>query len=98
MCIRDSPIAVEGSDSWDAHGYAGALRNAILLLSQISPQAKVLLISPTYCQFYKDGAMYTDSNMKDYGQGTLTPVSYTHLDVYKRQGLHCPFPVFVHNG
>ena len=67
-----APIAVEGSDSWDAHGYAGALRNAILLLSQISPQAKVLLISPTYCQFYKDGAMYTDSNMKDYGQGTLT--------------------------
>lgn len=67
-----APIAVEGSDSWDAHGYAGALRNAILLLSQISPQAKVLLISPTYCQFYKDEAMYTDSNMKDYGQGTLT--------------------------
>lgn len=30
------------------------------------------MISPTYCQFYKDGAMYTDSNMKDYGQGTLT--------------------------
>ena len=67
-----APIAVEGGDNWYAHGYAGALRNAILLLSQISPQAKVLLISPTYCQFYKEGVMYTDSNMKDYGNGTLT--------------------------
>ena len=33
---------------------------------------EVLLISPTYCQFYKEGVMYTDSNMKDYGNGTLT--------------------------
>ena len=23
--------------------------------------------------------------------GTLTPVSYTHLDVYKRQGYYTPF-------
>ena len=67
-----APIAVEGGNNWDAHGYAGALRNAVLLLRQTSPNAQILLISPTYCQFYKDGYMYTDSNMKDYGNGTLT--------------------------
>ena len=94
-----APIAVEGGSNWDAHGYTGALRNAILLLSQISPQAKVLIISPTYCQFLKDGVMETDSNMRDYGQGTLTDYanaarnvaetnSTLYIDAYSTMGIN----------
>ena len=31
----------------------------------------------------------TDSSATDGGDTASTPVSYTHLDVYKRQALHC---------
>ena len=81
-----APIAVEGGSNWDAHGYTGALKNAILLLSQISPQAKVLIISPTYCQFLKDGVMETDSNMRDYGQGTLSDYANAARNVAETNG------------
>lgn len=93
------PIAVEGGSSTDAHGYTGALRNAILLLGQISPQAQILIISPTYCQFLKDGVMETDSNMKDYGQGALTQYANAarnvaevnktlYIDAYSTMGIN----------
>lgn len=67
-----APLNVEGGSSWDAHGYGGALRFAINRLNASYPDAKILLISPNYCQFFKDGVMYTDSNMKDFGGGSLT--------------------------
>lgn len=65
-------LNVEGGREWDAHGYGGALRYAIDELRGSYPDAQILLISPTYCQFWKDGVMYTDSNMKDFGGGSLT--------------------------
>ena len=94
-----APIAVKDGDTYDAHGYAGALRNAIALLRNASPNAQILLISPTYCQFYEDGYMVTDSNMKDYGNGTLTDyanacrnVSETentlYIDAYTTMGIN----------
>ena len=94
-----APISAASGDIWDPHGYAGALRNAVLLLSQISPQAQVLIISPTYCQFFKDGVMYTDSNMKDYGQGALTlyanaarnvaeNIPTLYIDAYSTMGIN----------
>ncbi len=67
-----APLNVEGGRSWDAHGYGGALRYAVDALENTFPDAKILLISPTYCQFWKDGYMETDSNMKSFGGGTLT--------------------------
>lgn len=67
-----APLNVEGGSTWDAHGYGGALRFAIDRLRTHFPEAQILLISPTYCQFFKDGVMYTDSNMKDFGGGSLT--------------------------
>lgn len=67
-----APLNVEGGRSWDAHGYGGALRYAVDALENTFPNAKILLISPTYCQFWKDGYMETDSNMKNFGGGTLT--------------------------
>ena len=94
-----APIAVKDGGTYDAHGYAGALRNAIALLRNASPNAQILLISPTYCQFYEDGYMVTDSNMKDYGNGTLTDyanacrnVSETentlYIDAYTTMGIN----------
>ena len=94
-----APIAVKDGDTYDAHGYAGALRNGIALLRNASPNAQILLISPTYCQFYEDGYMVTDSNMKDYGNGTLTDyanacrnVSETentlYIDAYTTMGIN----------
>lgn len=65
-------LNVEGGREWDAHGYGGALRYAIDELRGSFPDTQILLISPTYCQFWKDGVMYTDSNMKDFGGGSLT--------------------------
>lgn len=65
-------LNVEGGRTWDAHGYGGALRFACDQLREVSPKAQILIISLTYCQFYKDGVVYTDSNMRDFGGGTGT--------------------------
>ncbi len=94
-----APIAVDGGDTYDAHGYTGALYNALELLKGASPNAQFLLISPTYCQFYENGYMVTDSNMKDYGQGTLTDYANAcrnvaemrntlYIDAYSTMGIN----------
>lgn len=94
-----APIAVEGGSNWDPHGYTGALKNAIVSLKKISPEAQILLISPTYCQFLKDGIMETDSNMRDYGQGTLSDYANAarnvaetnhtlYIDAYNTMGIN----------
>lgn len=81
-----APIAVSGSDTFDPHGYTGALNNALELLKGASPNAQFLLISPTYCQFYEDGYMVTDSNMRDYGQGTLSDYANACRNVAEMKG------------
>lgn len=81
-----APIAVSGSDTFDPHGYTGALNNALELLKGVSPNAQFLLISPTYCQFYENGYMVTDSNMRDYGQGTLSDYANACRNVAEMKG------------
>ena len=81
-----APIAVSGSDTFDPHGYTGVLNNALELLKGASPNAQFLLISPTYCQFYEDGYMVTDSNMRDYGQGTLSDYANACRNVAEMKG------------
>nr|WP_308624370.1 GDSL-type esterase/lipase family protein [uncultured Eisenbergiella sp.] len=80
-----APINADGGSSWDAHGYGGALRFAINRLNTKFPDAQILLISPTYCQFLKDGVMYTDSNMRDFGQGSLTQYANACRNVAETQ-------------
>lgn len=93
-----APISTSG-DQYDPHAYTGALYSALELLKSASPNAKFLLISPTYCQFYEDGYMVTDSNMKDYGQGTLTDYANAcrnvaemsntlYIDAYSTMGIN----------
>lgn len=83
--FANTPLNKEGGSSWDPHGYCGALRLAISNLRSYYPNARILLISPTYCQFWKDGYMYTDSNMKDFGSGTLTDYANACRNVAETQ-------------
>ena len=94
-----APIAVSGGDHYDPHGYTGALYNALELLKGASPNAQFLLISPTYCQFFFFFYMVTDSNMRNYGQGTLTDYANAcrnvaemsntlYIDAYSTMGIN----------
>ena len=92
-------LNVEDGREWDAHGYGGALRYAIDELRGKFPDAQILLISPTYCQFWREGVMYTDSNMKDFGGGPLTIYANVcrnvaenentlYIDAYNKMGIN----------
>ena len=92
-------LNVEDGREWDAHGYGGALRYAIDELRGNFKDAQILLISPTYCQFWRDGVMYTDSNMKDFGGGPLTIYANVcrnvaenentlYIDAYRKMGIN----------
>lgn len=57
-------------DEADPYTYAGSLRYAISLLKEYYPQAKIVVLSQTYCQGYSYGKVDSESDTKDYGQGT----------------------------
>lgn len=54
-----------------SHTYAGALDVGVSVLAQAFPDAKILLVSPHYCQFYEDGIYVGDAYSVNYGYGTL---------------------------
>lgn len=60
----------ESGDAHDLYSYAGVLRTAVERLREINPQAKILLLSQTYCQGYSYGKVDSESDYKDYGAGT----------------------------
>lgn len=64
------PLNNSGND-YDLRTYAGALRYAVASLRERYPGAEIILCSPYYCRFYKDGWMIGDSNTFDQGKGTL---------------------------
>lgn len=51
--------------------YAGALRYAVSNLRELAPDATIILCSPMYAQFYKDGYLIGDGNITNNGNGTL---------------------------
>lgn len=51
--------------------YAGALRYAVSNLSELAPDATIILCSPTYAQFYNGTWMIGDGNSLNTGNGTL---------------------------
>ena len=55
----------------ETHTYVGALQNAINLLQDNFPDAKVLLISPHYCQVFAGDIFVGDAYSLDFGYGTL---------------------------
>lgn len=61
----------DDSDGFDLRTYEGALRWGVCQLKEIAPDATIILCSPCYAQFYKDGYLVGDGNMTDLGFGTL---------------------------
>lgn len=66
--VRQSNVDYDGDNK---KTYVGAMRYGIGNLTEVAPDATVIVCSPTYAQFYKDGYMIGDSNMLDNGSGTL---------------------------
>lgn len=58
-------------DIFNQRTYAGALRYAVTNLGDVAPDATIILCSPMYAQFYKDGFMIGDGNITNNGNGTL---------------------------
>ncbi len=89
---------INGKDLWnpdnlyDVHSYRGALTAGVETLKSISPNAKFLICSPSYCMWYNaDGYVIGDSYMVSKGIGTLSEYSdicgnfandegYTYMD------------------
>ena len=80
MCIRDSyNIALSHHEKWDGKGYPHGLKG-----DEIPLAAQVVSIADVY------DALVSDRVYKpafSYDVAYQMTVSYTHLDVYKRQGL-----------
>ena len=57
-------------DEFDTFTYGGSLRYAISLLQEYYPEAKIVVLSQTYCQGYSYGKVDSESDTKDYGAGT----------------------------
>ena len=51
--------------------YGGALRSSIARLQKAYPDAEIVIMSPTYCQFYSYGKVASDSNTNDIGSGVV---------------------------
>ena len=74
-------------DYYNLKSYSGALRYAVANLTNIAPDATVILCSPCFAQFYgKDGYMVGDGNMMDKGNGTLFDYKGTCEYIAKEQG------------
>ena len=58
-------------DGYNQRSYAGALRYGVSNLYELAPGATVILCSPMYARFFKDGFMIGDGNVTNNGNGTL---------------------------
>lgn len=66
--VRQSNVDYDGDNK---KTYVGAMRYGIGNLTEVAPDATVIVCSPMFAQFYKDGHLIGDSNMMDNGSGTL---------------------------
>lgn len=82
----------ENQDMYDAYTYAGALRTAVEKLQEAYPQAKVVILSQTYCQGYSYGKVDSESDWRDWGGGTGPDYVETARKVAEEYGL-----IFVDN-
>ena len=58
-------------DTDSVHTYVGALETAVNILTDSFPDAKILIVSPHYCQFFEGTAYIGDAYSLNYGCGTL---------------------------
>lgn len=78
----------ESDDPYDINTYGGALRKAITMLQDTYPQAKIIVMSQTYCQQYSYGKIVSDSNTKDFGGGTGLEYVETAKKVATEEGAY----------
>lgn len=64
----------------ESHTYVGALELAIAMLHNSFPDARILLISPHYCQFFNGETYLGDAYSINYGRGAL--IDYKHTCSY----------------
>lgn len=67
----------------DAHTYAGALDSAVCILRDAYPDAKIMLVSPHYCQFFDKEGYIGDAYSLDYGYGPLITYANVCKNVYE---------------
>lgn len=72
-------------DIFNQKTYAGALRYAVVNLKEFAPDATIILCSPMYAQFYKDGYLIGDGNITNNGNGTLFDYKGTCNYIAKEQ-------------
>lgn len=63
---------VNFSNDTDIEGYAGNLQAGIELLHAYFPNARIIVLSPTYAFGIDDEGKYISSDIKDYGEGGLS--------------------------
>ena len=87
MCIRDSfdtvPVEIEEAARMDGASDAGVVRRIVLPLARPSLIVTALMVLIYVWNEY----IYATTFMT--GEANYTPVSYTNLAVYKRQGQRC---------
>lgn len=64
-------VRQSGDDLFNQRTYGGALMYAVSNLEDVAPDATIILCSPMYAQFFKDGFMIGDGNVTNNGEGTL---------------------------
>ncbi len=63
----------DGDEYRNNSAYVNAYRNGLGYISQASPNAKIILSTPCYAEFYNaDGVFIGDGNIVDKGAGTLS--------------------------
>ena len=82
-------------DPWDRFTYAGALRYSIERIQDAYPQMQIVLVTPLFCYFQKNGERDLDSEIADYGYGPLENYVEAELQVAKEYAL--PYIDNFHN-
>lgn len=82
--FRAVPLSNPDND-YDQKTYAGALRYAVSNLSELAPDATVILCAPNYAQFYNGDRFIGDGNTLNTGYGTLFDYKGTCQYVAKEQ-------------
>ena len=68
------------ADIADIATYGGALESATTLLREHFPDAKIIIVSPHFCQFFEGDKFVGDSYSLNYGYGTL--MDFSHIAEY----------------
>ncbi len=76
----DNPL-----DKYDVSTYAGALRYSVELLQEAYPDMRIILMTPTWCYFDRDG--YSTCEDRDWGGGLLAEYVEAEKAVAEEYGL-----------